>query len=217
MKSQGNLGEVLYSKDDKDLPSAISFEEWVMRWWQWMYSIPDANSPAHDRNWKTAGAIPQPHEEVFFLAGTFSDKAKRTCELSPKRAVLFPIATMAASDAEFPDGKLDELASQGNQVKDMKLSIVNKKESKTYELGTSDLKAYDIKTRPFNVDIPEDNICYWVPGKKGSTAVSHGFWAFLRPLSAGEYDIRYSQETQDDPQTLTKNCSYEVEYNLKVK
>ena len=226
MNPQANLDEVLYSKKDKDLPSGKSFEEWATRWWQWLYSIPDGNSPLHDRNWNISGsnqnqtnqtAVNQPDPNVFFLAGTVADKAKRICRIPANKPILFPIATMAASDAEFPGGDLDALAVQGNQVEDMSLSIVNKKEDKKYELGTSDLKAYDVKTGPFKVDLPSDNICYWVPEKKGSTAVSHGFWAFLRPMPTGEYDIKFSQRTKDDPQTLTKNCSYEVEYHIEVR
>jgi hypothetical protein len=225
MSSQPNITEVLYSKKD-NLPSGKSFEEWASRWWQWVYSIPDANNPVHDRNWNTSGsnqdqtnqtAVNQPYREVFFLTGTLADKAERTCRLRPGTPVLFPIATMAASDAEFPGEDLDALAVQGNQVEDMNLTIVNKKEGKTYKLGAPDLRAYDVKTEPFKVDIASDNICYWLPEKKGSTAVSHGFWVFLRPLPEGEYDIKYSQRTKDDHQTLTKNCSYEVEYHLKVR
>jgi hypothetical protein len=170
MNPQANLDEVLYSKNDKDLPSGKSFEEWATRWWQWLYSIPDGNSPLHDRNWN--------------ISGSNQNQTNQTA---------------------------------GNQVEDMSLSIVNKKEGKKYELGTSDLKAYDVKTGPFKVDLPSDNICYWVPEKKGSTAVSHGFWAFLRPMPKGEYDIKFSQRTKDDPQTLTKNCSYEVEYHIEVR
>ena len=70
------------------------------------------------------------------------------------------------------------LAVQGNQVEDMSLSIVNKKEGKKYELGPSDLKAYDVKTGPFKVTYPL--ITYAIGTRKERyMAVSHGFWAFL--------------------------------------
>lgn len=225
MHSQPNVEEILYSKNDKSLPSGLSFEEWTTRWWQWLYSIPDENSPLHDRTWNIPGknqsqtnqtVVSQPYPNVFFLAGTDADKAKRNCKIPANTPILLPIANMAASDAEFPNEDLDKLAVQGDQVEDMNLSIVNKKEGKKYELGLSDLEAYEIKTGHFKVDIPHDNMCYWVPAKKGSTAVSHGYWAFLRPLREGEYDIKFSSRTKDDPQTLTKNCSFEVEYHLEV-
>lgn len=226
MNLQANLDEILYSTKDKDLPSGLTFEQWTMNWWQWLYSKPNGDSPLHDRTWNTPmtsqnqtnqTAASQHDPNVFFLAGTDADKSKRDCKIPANTHILFPIATMAATDAEFPNEDLDKLAVQGDQVEDMSLSIVNKTEGKKYELGTSELKAYEVKSGHFKVDIPHDNICYWVPEKRGSDAVSHGFWAFLKPLRKGEYDIKFSSRTKDDPQTLTKNCSFEVEYHLEVR
>ena len=122
---------------------------------------------------------------------------------------------MVALDAEFPDGNLDALAVQGNQVEDMKLSIVNKSKDKKYELGTSDLKAYEIKTGTLNAY----HLITYATGYRQRKIVRPYLMAsgpFFDHCHLGDYDIKYSQRTKDDPQTLTKNCSYEVEYHLQV-
>jgi hypothetical protein len=214
MSKDSKRCEILYPPGED--PKGKSWEEWTKQWWKWLYAIPDKDNPVHDHPWQNAGSIPQP-KGAFFLTGTHSDKAERKCKIPANTPVFFPIATMAASDAEFPGKNLRDLAKNGNQVDEMHLKIVDTKSKNILcALDTEDLKKYLVKTGEFYVSLCSDNICYWVKAKKRSRTMSHGYWAFLRPLSRGRYDIEFSQKTRDHPQSLTINCSYKVIYHIEV-
>jgi hypothetical protein len=66
-------------------------------------------------------------------------------------------------------------------------------------------------TRFFNITIPEDNI------KPGTyKAVAHGYFVFLKPLSAGQHTISLAARVVN-PVDPSFNFAYHTVFNLKVQ
>src|SRR5687768_11442451 len=69
----GNL--TIFTPDSS--PYGLTFGEWTSKWWQWFVSIPnDANHPLND-----AKGCPSTNQKgpVWFLAGSITGYAERTC------------------------------------------------------------------------------------------------------------------------------------------
>ena len=77
-----------------------TYGEWSAEWWQWVLSIPQANSPVAD----TTGAdcAQQQSGPVFFLAGTGGgDPVTRNCTVPAGKALYFPILNSLWGAAVF--------------------------------------------------------------------------------------------------------------------
>jgi hypothetical protein len=211
MSTKKNTNDIkMYSREDK--PFGKSWEEWTAIWWQWLLSIPDESNPANDNT----GTYCKERQSgpVWFLTFAHSPSAERTCTIPAGKSILFPVATMECSYAEFPklnkESELRSYAKQGNQVSSMEATIDGLK------LQKSDLEKYRIESQLFTVKLPENNIYFWTaPGE--TQAVSDGYWVFLEPLPPGDHELHFSQVTEDDPTTGTLNCKYDVTYHLKVE
>ena len=220
MTSNGH-DDIFFRMDEE--PFDKSLEIWSAEWWKWLLSTTDLNNPVNDATGELQ-SIGQPHANVFFLAGTHVKKAERIVNIPEDRAVFFPSAVMSASFAEFPNLKseqdLREYAKEGNQVIDMEVTFegvtsagetINKQ-----TLDKEDLEKYMVESPLFEVILPNFNIHMYAEG--GPTqVVSEGYWVFLKPLERGKYTLTISQNTKDDPTTLTLNCSYVIKYNILVQ
>ncbi len=207
-----SFNDKLYSRDEK--PLGNSWEDWGAKWWNWLLSITDKDNPVHDRTGELQHITQRHLPNVFFLAGTHDRKVERTCKIPAGVSILFPIATMSTSYAEFPnlhnETELRTYAEEGNQVLDMKLSIDGE------EIDKGNLDKYRVKSPLFKVDLPENNIHMYVDGGE-TEAVSDGYWAFLKPLSPGNHTLIISQTTKDHPLSGTINCRYDLTYHLAVQ
>src|SRR5690348_14298996 len=59
-------------------PSGLTYGDWTVKWWKWIFGIPKDTSPAIDTNGKNC-AQGQNDPHVWFLAGTNGGSAERTC------------------------------------------------------------------------------------------------------------------------------------------
>lgn len=209
-------------------PLGISWEEWTVRWWNWIFSIPIVYNPIEysdlqiqlkgsgsdaSKSVANAGQEHPAGEEVVFLAGARSGVVNRTITLPSKKGCFFPIATCECSLAEFPsytDKQLETCARDGNKVNHMELSINGQ------ELPLTELQKYFVDTKWFDVEnIVEGNVFAAAPGK--SKAYSIGYWFFLKPLEPGsQFDLGIGQSTEDDETSKTFDCSYVVKYHISV-
>jgi hypothetical protein len=62
-----NMPPRIYSLDSK--PYGLTYEEWAVRWWQWLLSISSEDNPAYDTTGQNS-AQNQIDSRVWFLAGT---------------------------------------------------------------------------------------------------------------------------------------------------
>ena len=79
------LNDIQYfSPSDK--PFNLTDGAWTVKWWQWIWSIPDAINPLNDQTGKNA-SINQPEKDVWFLAGTWATEKLLNV---PNREVTIP-------------------------------------------------------------------------------------------------------------------------------
>ena len=216
-----NMIKMFSPKNDPN-PFGKSWEYWTAEWWRWLMSIPKKNNPCNDATGNDAGMgqTGKDERDVWFLTGTRSARVRRTkCVVPVNKGILFPIATMEASIAEFgnkTEDQLLDLVNQGDQVDSMGLEIEIYDKGKLIDklslMNKQDLLNFEYETHLFDAWLPEHNI--WPRTEGGNTqAVSHGYWVFLDPLPPGEHKLRFSQVTKDDPATGTINCKYDVIYD----
>jgi hypothetical protein len=189
-----------------------SWEDWTADWWKRLLGIRDTINPVNDPTGDLQGQNQPP--EAFFLAGAHTKRAQRKCNIPAAKPILFPVAVMSASQAEFPGSstaKLASLAQDGNQVVDMELIIDGT------TIDKQSLLNYRVQTPSFEVTMPEDNIHLYSNGGK-TQVVSDGYWVFLKPLKTPPKDhtIIFRQQTQDHPPSGTLNCSYDITYKLTL-
>lgn len=196
----GDIESSLFLPDSK--PYGISFCIWTEKWWKWFLSIPKARNPAVDTTGRYC-AEKQTDPTAWFLAGTMGGSAKRECTISDGKAILFPIITDEQSFAEKPhfqsDLELEALVtSEADKVLELNASIDG--------IKVEDPRRYRVKTKPFDVTLPRDNI--WGVKDGPTRAAADGYWLFLKPLTPGKHMIHFSGK---GPHFFT-----EVTYHLSV-
>jgi len=198
----------VFSVDSK--PYGLTFEEWSVKWFQWLLPIPQENNPAADKTGKDC-AVNQPDKDVWFLTQTTSGPGERTCTIPSGRAILLPVAINECSKAENPnlttESQLRACAVSGNEVSSIQAIVDGVK--------LKDLEKYRVQSQLFNVTLPENNI-FGAPS--GPTqAVSDAYMVFLKPLPPGNHILEFSQITVDNPTTGTKSFAYSIIYHLIIK
>ncbi|WP_189382905.1 signal protein [Streptosporangium nondiastaticum] len=68
------------------------------RWWTWASSSPSGSNPVEDRDGSMC-AQGQKDGGVWFLAGTFGERAKRTCAVPANRRLAFPLVNLMSDQA----------------------------------------------------------------------------------------------------------------------
>jgi hypothetical protein len=183
-------------------PYGLSYVEWVIKWWQRMFSISAENNPANDDTGKNCACMQT--GPVWFLAGTVvSSTIVRECNIPVGKAILFPIINTERSTTELPgapDSHLVNAATNDiNQVNHLDVVIDG--------VAIQDFPKYRVVTPPFYVTIPTNNFMRLEPGR--TRMVSDGFWILLNPMSVGKHMIHFIGR---DP-----NLQLDVTYNLVIR
>jgi hypothetical protein len=193
-----------------DRPYGLTYGEWTTKWWDWIMAIPRQKSPLHDET----GALwtaNQPSSDVWFLIGNFATEAskyktfpRRKIKMQFGRSIMFPVLNCLATFLEYQDLKTHEdlLKHVGNDVN----SVVKKKLSinkKMYE-------PVRISSEPkiFKLTIPEDN-AFDIKNSGLTDAAADGYWAFIKPLSRGNYTIGFEGSCENG--RLSAGASYELD------
>jgi hypothetical protein len=172
-------GFELYAPDSKSF--GITYAEWTARWWEWVLSIAKTENPLVDEDGKNCAN--NQSGPVWFLAGTLRGPAERSCAIPADKAILFPVINVEASVAEG-DGTTEEALAarvkfEMDQITDMRAMISG--------TNVNELKHYRIKSPPFDVTLPADNVL-GLPAQT-TKMMSEGYWLFLKPLEPGKYDL----------------------------
>lgn len=197
----GNRNHVgIFPADSR--PYDLSYEEWVIKWWQRMFSIPVESNPANDETGKNCAQMQS--GPVWFLAGTVvSSTVIRECTLPAGKAVLVPIINTERSTAEMRgaiDSQLTEFATND-------INQVNRLDAIIDGVKILDFKTYRIRTLPFHATISNNNFMQLAPGH--TRMVSDGFWILLKPLSVGKHTVHFIG--------MDPNLQLDVTYNLSVR
>ena len=186
-------------------PFGASWEEWTIRWWKWILSIPIDMNPGIDPSGKKF-STDQPYHEVIFLAGTFEGHAKRTYFIPSSRGIFFPVINFITSFAEEPQLKTDsDLIIRANED----IASLTNVNVIIDGISIQNIDEYRVQSPVFDIQFEERNAFKLPPGP--TRAISDGFWIFLRGLTSGWHTIRvigscYSGTTQES-----------TTWNLRVK
>jgi hypothetical protein len=185
-----------------------TYGEWSAEWWQWVLSIPAADSPIADTT--GTNCTQQQSGPVFYLAGTAgTGPVTRNCTVPAGKALFFPIlnalfgaavgdcnptnpgvvcniATLRKSTAESMNSVTLQAAIDGKAVKD--------------------LDQQRVQSPVLTITLP-DNPPF-------TPNVSDGYWLLLSPLSAGKHTIYFKGVVTAGP---FKDFVVEVTYNLIVQ
>ncbi len=191
-------------------PYGLTFGEWTSKWWQWFVSIPnDANHPLND-----AKGCPATNQEgpVWFLAGSITGYAERTCTIPQGKAILQPILVAECSTAEQSSLKTESelracAVSSASHFRNMEVTIDG--------VHLTDMQKYSAVSPLVNVTYPDNPIMAATPGT--SPAVVAGNWVFLGPLPEGTHEIHRQGESVDFTGSATQNFAQDITYHITVK
>ena len=173
-----------------DKPYGLTYGQWTVKWWQWIWSIPDSKSPLRDNTGKNAD-VNQPEKDVWFLVGTWATETMltiptRKVTIPFDRSILFPIINCEANPIEYPDLKTDE---------DIVNHVVNDENTivlKEVYINNIGIPIQRVRSDPilFPLKIPHRN--NEEEEKYIETKASaDGYWLFLKPLPEDTYNISF--------------------------
>jgi len=206
-RTNSNLG--VYIGDSK--PFGLSFGEWTAKWWQWLAQVVPQNiNPANDNN--GANCAQNQAGPVWFLAGSVTGKAERTCTIPAGKAILFSIINSECSYAEYPKLKMES---------DLRSCAVSQQAGVTHietvidGHGLENSQMPRVKSPLFNLTFPVNNI---FGNPTGSTqSVADGYYVFLKPLSPGKHDISFKGVEVQYTTTGVSNEAQNIVYHLTVQ
>jgi hypothetical protein len=170
-----------------DKPFGLSYGAWTVKWWQWIWSIPDSTNPLNDQTGENS-SINQPEKDVWFLAGTWATEKllnvpNRVVTIPSDRAILFPVINCEANTIEYPYLKTDE-DIVNHVIRDENTIVL-----KEAFINDNAIPIQRVASDPllFPLRIPDNNNNKYID----TQASADGYWVFLKPLQKGEYKIKF--------------------------
>lgn len=175
-------------------PFGQTFGWWTTKWWQWFLSKSYNINPAIDQTGRN-NAIDQNQKDVWFLAGTFDtmiDVAFRKVQIPSNRSILLPAICYQANYIEDPlfTNEKELLCHVKDDINDIIEHLVT---IDGVSIGTfrilSDPVIFPIKLAK---DIPHGQHSHLMQALHQDVdtyAVSDGYWAFIKPLPVGNYEL----------------------------
>jgi hypothetical protein len=213
-----NTNPRVFPLDSK--PFGMSYEDWTIKFWQWLVSIPADRNPVTDRTGLHCGEA-QVGQPLFNLAFSDMGGAERTCTLPTGQHLLIPLNVVFVSFAEFPgartDEDLDRLAEEDESSNPFVFLSVDGKDFSELESTDgerlTDPKKFRVHSRAFDVKIT-DNPIFGLPGP--TRAVSDGYWVILEALPPGPHQIHFKARLTN-PLTDRLFYSVDVKYTITVR
>ena len=179
------INELLYSRTER--PLGKNWEEWAAIWCNWLLSMPKQGHPNFDLTGHNCDKN-QEYHGVWFLPGSFGniEPIHRHCKIPRGRSILFSIVEKEDSFAEDTD-----LINE-SQLKDRACGFISKItniEASIDCVQIKNLQEYRVQSDYFHLKFPEDPIYDVEPGV--TTAVSVGYWLFIKPLTVGNHEIQF--------------------------
>lgn len=167
--------EMVYPKESR--PYGLTFNQWTVKWWKWLLSIPKSMNPSIDLNGENA-LISQPDRRVFFLCQSIEgtiEKPTRKLSIPKGKSIFMPILNWISTFYEDGNSKLELVetaAERINAIENLQVKIGGK--------NIQGLKEYRFKSKFFEVNLPTINILGLPSGK--SLFFSDGYWLFTKRI-----------------------------------
>jgi hypothetical protein len=188
-------------------PFGMSYEDWSIKFWQWLISIPADRSPVTDETGERTG-VAQIGQPIFNLVFSGKGKVQREWTLPAGQHILIPVNVVEISLAEFPTAKTDDdlhkLAEEDESSNPFVFLSVDGKEFQN-------LAQYRVHSRAFDVNFPDNPIFGHQHGP--SRAVSDGYWVILEALPAGEHEIHFKAKLTNSNSILYND---DVKYSINI-
>jgi hypothetical protein len=193
---------------DKEI-FGMFYEDWTIKFWQWLCSIPADRNPVLDKGGGNA-KVAQFGQPIFNLVPSDgSPKVVRSLTLREGQHILIPVNVVEVSLAEYPLRSETDLHRIASWEFDDAC-----KQRQGLKVNGEDLskKVHRIPSRVFDIYFPNDPI-FGRPGQ--SKAVSDGYWAIIEPLPKNENTIVIEAGLETKAGKLFYADS--VRYNISIK
>jgi hypothetical protein len=192
----------------EDRPYGIAYEDWMTKWWQWNIQIPKGVHPQVVES----NLIKCPVGEsgsVSFLSQSLQGESKYSCTIPAVHAIMIPISTGECTTDEAKSSILADMikcATEGNKYLHFDAMVDG--------VRLNGLEKNNAISKIFDMMVPEDNFLDLKPGQW--KAVTGGYFAFLKPLPAGDHEVSISARVTN-PIDPSYNYNYHTLYLLKVQ
>jgi hypothetical protein len=208
--AQGNDSSRTYPTTSS--PAGLQYNEWAIKWWQWVISIPAPEHPNTNYTTEKCSRGQEKDSPVWFLAQPFPEEHSpvRSCDIPKDKAIITGLLS-GECDTSDPritdDGTMKQCASQGDDFGTIQV-ILDGVDLK-YDLATN-----RILTDFFNITAPKNNIFQSPDGT--FRGIVDGYFLFLKPLPPGQHELKYKVSVLN-PTSSEFNYFQEVTYHLNVK
>lgn len=191
-------------------PYGSTYEDWTIRFWQWLLPIPADINPITDTTGEQCGYRQNSTSPIFFLAFSGGGSAARTCDVPSGKAILVPINVVACFLSELPAAKTeDELHRCAEEDESSNPGLFLSVDEREFK----DLHKYRVHSRAFDIMLPANP----VGGAPGADrAVSDGYWVILEPLPPGKHSVHF-KASLTNPTTGILFYSDDLRYTLNVR
>ena len=203
-----NINPGVFALDSK--PYGSTYEDWTIKFWQWLLPIPEDKSPMTDTTGERCSENQNSSSPVFFLVFSGGGSAVRTCDVPAGKAILVPVNVVECSFAEMNVKTEEELRRCAEEDESSNPGLFLSVDGKQFK----DLETYRVHSKVFDTNFPENNIFAAKPGP--TRAVSDGYWIILEPLTPGKHDIHF-KASLTNPTTGILFYNDDVKYTVNVK
>jgi hypothetical protein len=185
---------------------------WGHAWWQWALKFPSEGNPiVEDGNVDCSAGQ---SGKVWYLAGTFSSTADRTCTIKKGKAVFFPLFNgiyWTPLDPAIPEDCTDVASCRtGVSANIDKISSWTCTVDGVPCVWSAQIVRAQSDSLPFNVKAGSILTDFgYVPGVR-DISISDGYWVMLDPLPPGDHTIHFTSAA------VPVNFSLDVTYHLTV-
>ena len=148
----------VFALDSK--PYGSTYEDWTIKFWQWLLPIPADKSPMTDTTGERCRDNQNSSSPVFFLVFLGGGSAVRTCDVPAGKAILVPVNVVECSFAEMNVKTEKELHTCAEEDESSNPGLFLSVDGKQFE----DLEKYRVHSRAFDTNFPENNIFAAEPG-----------------------------------------------------
>jgi len=194
-------------------PHGLTYAEWSVKWWQWLWSAPADQNPGLD----ATGEFVTLNQSgpVWFLAPAYYGQWERTATIPTGKKLFIDLAGFFVSFAQG-DGETEaEIREVATWFVDNVISnVIIEVDGQTLQ----NVEDFRFASPPglITYTLPENNMFeffgYDIPAGIYDDGACEGYYAMLPPLSAGEHTIFLSAEFGDP-----YNDTIQVMYYLTVE
>ncbi len=172
-------------------PYGKSYGEWVVKWWQWVMSIPADRNPLIDETGEFANEGQS--GSVWFVAGTFGNSAERSYTVPAGKALFVPVFNCIFGAGVFDcDPTVPGVPCVVCELQDT--AAVNTEAIEVLEVTIDGRPVKNVRRYrasspgPFAIHYPDNSVA-GVPEGDYFPQVADGYWLMLEPLAPGEHEI----------------------------